>query len=449
MDRSRWIHAINRFGFGATEVELDSWSGKTFRDYVQFQKSEPLQFDLSYYEDFDVDELKSVDKKEMRRKLASTMNKISSEWIHLMISSPYGLHEKLNLFWHDHFACEIKNPLLARNFTNTIREHAMGNFRDLLIGVSKSGGMIDYLNLKQNRKGKPNENFARELCELFTLGQGNIYTEQDIKEIARAFTGWSRRTKGGFHFRKRLHDRGQKNILGRKGKFTGEDVIDLILEHKDCARFICGKIYKTFIHPARDELRINEMTDVFYSSDYSIGALIEYIGERDWFYNDSNKMTIIKSPIEFIVSMGRQFNIKCDKTASWTQYQRLFNQILFRPPSVAGWKKDKEWINSNSLALRLRTPSIVLTGGDVEVYARPDYDSNPMDDSRRMTGRLFKGITGDWSFFRKMNPDIDEVTLFFNDKLSRQSSALLQENIDRSDDYKTLLLMSIPEYQLT
>ncbi len=449
MDQSKWIHAINRFGFGGTEKELESWRGKDFQDYVEYQKSELLQTDLSYYEDIDLNDLKTMDRKEMRMKTMKTIGKLSEDWIDLMISSSYGLHEKMNMFWHDHFACEIKNPLLARNFTNLIRKHAIGNFRDLLLGVSQSAGMIDYLNLKQNKKRKPNENFARELCELFTLGQGNVYTENDIKEIARAFTGWSRKLKGEFVFRKKFHDKGHKEILGKKGTFTGEEVIDIILERKECARFICSKFYKAFVNPEPDTSAIDEMADVFYDSDYSISTLITYIGESDWFYEEKNKMTIIKSPLELIAGIGRQFNIKSKNTNSWTQYQRLNNQILFRPPSVAGWKKDKEWINSNSLALRLRIPSIVLSGGDVEMYSKPDYDADPMDDSKRISGRLFKGISGDWSYFRKMNPDIDEVTLFFNDKLSEQSRTLLAENKDKTDDYKTLLLMSIPEYQLS
>ena len=163
--------------------------------------------------------------------------------------------------------------------------------------------MSKYLNNRQNVKERPNENFARELMELFTLGVGN-YTEKDIKESARAFSGWSFKNNGDFFLRKQKHDYEEKTFFGKTGHFNGDDIIDIILEQKQCAKFICTKVYKYFINPNVDEDRLEEITTLFYK-DYNIEKLMQHIFTSDWFYNKENIGAKIKSPIELLVGIHR------------------------------------------------------------------------------------------------------------------------------------------------
>jgi uncharacterized protein (DUF1800 family) len=180
---------------------------------------------------------------------------------------------------------------------HVIRQNALGSFRTLLHGVSKSAAMLKFLNAQQNRKDHPNENFAREVMELFTLGRGN-YTENDIKEAARAFTGWSANLQGDFVFRRFQHDNGSKTVLGKTGNFTGEDVLDILLEKKGTAAYITQKIYRFFVNEAVDKEKADWLSARFYQSDYNIGQLMKDIFTSDWFYEAKNIGTRIKSPIE-------------------------------------------------------------------------------------------------------------------------------------------------------
>ena len=176
-------------------------------------------------------------KKRIRQQSRDGLRKLNLTWFNEMISSPAQLREKMSLFWHGHFACRDINIFHQQLLLDDIRNHALGNFGDLLKAVSKSPAMLGFLNNQQNRKGHPNENFAREVMELFTMGRGN-YSEQDIKEAARAFTGWGFNLKGEFVFRQFQHDTGSKTILGKTGHFDGDDVLNLLLEQKQTARFI-------------------------------------------------------------------------------------------------------------------------------------------------------------------------------------------------------------------
>src|SRR5665213_402250 len=168
-------------------------------------------------------------------------------WVNQMSITDRPLQEKMTLFWHNHFACRTINAWFAQQLNNIQRENALGNFRTLLVQVSESPAMLQFLNNQQNHKGHPNENFARELMELFTIGRGN-YTETDIKESARAFTGWGFKPGGEFVMREFFHDDGQKTFIGKAGNFTGDDIINMLLEKKETARFISNKLYKYLVN---------------------------------------------------------------------------------------------------------------------------------------------------------------------------------------------------------
>jgi uncharacterized protein (DUF1800 family) len=187
------------------------------------------------------------------------------------------LLEKMTLFWHGHFACTIKVGMLAAQQLNSIQQHALGNFRDLVLAIARDPSMIRFLNNQQNKKRQPNENFARELMELFTIGRG-FYTENDVKEAARAFTGWSSNLSGEYVFRERQHDFGEKRFMNKRGNFDGTDIIDILLERRETAHFITKKIYQYFVNEKVNERRLEQLAAGFYDKNYDIKWLMQTIG---------------------------------------------------------------------------------------------------------------------------------------------------------------------------
>ena len=342
---------------------------------------------------------------------------------------------------------------------NIVRENALGNFGDLLREVSKSPAMLSFLNNQQNKKQHPNENFAREVMELFTVGRGN-YTENDIKEGARAFTGWGFNLQGEFVNRPFLHDTGNKTFLGKTGNFDGDDIIDILLEQKQTAKYITQKLYKYFVNDTPEPAKIELLANRFYQSGYDIKKLMTDVYTSDWFYNDKNIGTRIKSPVELLVGIRRLIPMELERPEMQLLFERALGQILFYPPNVAGWPGGKNWIDSSALMLRMRIPQI-LTNAD-------DFAVKPKDDDDTMMG--MEGVdakakakqvnaTVDWDAVAKvfdktpkenLMQRISDVVLQTKSKIS---PGILDRYVDKQarDVYiKTTMveLMSTPEYQL-
>ena len=223
----------------------------------------------------------------VQQKQRDGIRSLNLSWMEEMVHSNAQLREKMAFFWHNHFACRNINIFYQQQLLHVLRTHALGRFKDLLYEVSKSAAMLQFLNAAQNRKGKPNENFAREVMELFTMGRGH-YTENDIKEAARAFTGWSANARGEFIFRPGQHDSGKKTILSHTQNFTGEEVLELLLQQKQTAYFITQKIYRAFVNEAADTEKVAWLAERFYKSDYNISHLMNDIFTADWFYEEKN-----------------------------------------------------------------------------------------------------------------------------------------------------------------
>jgi uncharacterized protein (DUF1800 family) len=200
--------------------------------------------------------------------------------------------------------------------------------------------MITFLNNQQNKKNHPNENFAREVMELFTLGRGN-YTETDVKEAARAFTGWSLGPNGAFLFKPRLHDAGSKTVLGQTGNFNGDDVVDILLKMPKTANFICKKMYKFFVNENIDDARVAYLATRFFKNNYDIKKLLEDIFTSDWFYEQKNIGAKIKSPIELLAGIRRYIPMVMDNDEVQLLFQKVLGQILFYPPKCSwlGWRQ--------------------------------------------------------------------------------------------------------------
>ena len=272
-----------------------------------------------------------------------------------MIATDSPMTERMTLFWHNHFTSQlpkVKWPSLMLQQNILLRHEALGNFATMLRAISKDPAMLIYLDNISNKKSHPNENFARELLELFTLGEGH-YTEQDIKEAARAFTGWTvDRKSGKFRFNPRVHDFGKKTFLGRTGRFDGDDIIDIILEQNRTAEFITGKFYRAFVSPEIDEAEVARIAAVFRKSGYEIKALMYEILTTDALKREANRELLIKSPIELVVGTLRTFETPDTMGRYLFRVTRAMGQELFNPPNVKGWPGGKAWITTGSLVER-------------------------------------------------------------------------------------------------
>ena len=387
-------------------------------------------------------------------------------WLNNMINSKAQLREKLTFFWHGHFACRSRNAMYSQDIFNIIRENALGNFGDMLRAVSKSPAMLQFLNNQQNRKGHPNENFAREVMELFTLGRGN-YTENDVKEAARAFTGWAFDKDGTFDFKKKVHDAESKTILGQTGNYDGDDVLNILLKNPQTANFICKKMYKFFVNEKVDDANVQYLAKRFFKNNYDIKKLLEDIFTSDWFYDEKNIGTKIKSPVELMVGIRRFLPLTMDNDDAQLLFQRVLGQILFYPPNVAGWPSGKSWIDSSTLMVRLQIPQALSSKDAIEIKPKSDDDTNmgiTEEKKMRIGKRAVFSKTGassviDWKVIEnifaktarpKLASTIIDSLLQTKGRIADNVLANYFNNESRENFIKSVVVnvMSTPEYQL-
>ncbi|MDO7884491.1 DUF1800 domain-containing protein [Hymenobacter cheonanensis] len=316
-------------------------------------------------------DLTPAQRKLQNESIRASFISMSTAWMDKMATSPGQLREKVALFWHGHFACRTRRPDDSLALLNTIREKALGKFPDLLLAVSREPAMLQFLNNQQNRKEHPNENFAREVMELFTLGRGN-YTENDVKEAARAFTGWGYDAQSRFVFRERQHDAGPKTLLGQTGSWGGEDALRIILEQPAAATFIVTKMYRFFVNDVPDPAHIAPLAAAFRKSGYDVSDLLERMFSADWFYAPQNTGSLIKSPVALVAGLRRTLNLEVANDKQLLGYQKALGQTLFMPPNVAGWPGGRAWIDSSSLLLRLQLPSILFKNAEFAVRLKDD-----------------------------------------------------------------------------
>lgn len=275
-------------------------------------------------------------------------------WGNRMVATPRPLEEKLTLFWHGHFATEqekVRDYRLLLKQLDMLRANASGNFRNLLIGIGQDPAMLIYLDNRKNIKGHANENFAREIMELFALGVGN-YTEDDIKEAARAFTGWTN-VGPEFMIKPELHDAGEKTVLGKTGNFDGEDVVDILLEQKVCAEFISAKLYRFFVREDLSAELNAKLAASLRASNYEFKPLLRAIFLSKDFYSPASCGTHIKSPTEFLVSTYRKLGLtEIPGTPQFNVAAARLGQDLGNPPNVAGWDGGRSWLNPSTLLER-------------------------------------------------------------------------------------------------
>lgn len=444
-------HLYSRFGFGLgpKEPNFSDNLGKAVRHL--FSSSRKYQA-LEFIDDVRPD---NRDSAPLRVLLATIKSKkdvyaLNAAWLKNMTKTSSVLREQMTLFWHDHFATNVAFGILMQEQNNLIRNHALGSFREMLHDMARNPAMILYLNNQQNRKRAPNENFAREVMELFSLGEGH-YTEKDIKEAARTFTGWHVNNIGRFEFNESQHDFEEKTIFGKTGNFNGEEVIDMLLDKPQTARYICRKMYAYFVNPIVDEEVVDVLSDVFYKSDYDISKLLEAIVGSSWFYEKQNHGVIVKSPTQLIVQVSRLTGLEFKKKKMLVDLQKSMGQVLFFPPNVAGWNGGLNWIDSSTMLERLKFPMECLDKSGFKYFDSGDETFSEFEAKNYR--RKFKT---DWSRLEKHNKSEIKLNHFVNLLIRCPQDNIDLEYIVSGAQTKgglelkkvVIALMSLPEFQL-
>jgi hypothetical protein len=342
-------------------------------------------------------------------------------WANRMLTTRRPLEEKLTLFWHGHFATgenKVRDYRMMLQQNEMLRARASGPFRDLLVGILKDPAMLVYLDNGENIKAHPNENFGRELLELFTMGVGN-YTEGDVREAARAFTGWTNDVLA-FKFDRELHDFGDKTFLGRTGPFDGEDIIDAILAQRVTAEFVAAKIYRFFVREEIDDALEAELGRTYRTNGYQLKPILKRIFLSKDFYSPPAVATQIKSPVHLVVSTYRKLSLtEVPTIPDFGRMTRGLGQQLFDPPNVAGWAGGRTWITPSTLMSRGNVFRDVLFP-DVESFRPPDRTMSATDS--RVGQRIAQGM----SMTEATREEVDEKTMAESNMM-----------IERDEDYNT------------
>jgi uncharacterized protein (DUF1800 family) len=310
-------------------------------------------------------QMSEAERKELRRTIVMRAVELRAWWYREMAATPSPLTEHMTLFWSNHFTSSLQKvrwPQFIYRQNVLLRREALGNFGKMLHDIARDPAMIVYLDNATNHKGKPNENFARELLELFTLGEGH-YTERDIKEAARAFTGWSiDRETGEFRFYPRLHDDGEKTFMGVTGRLDGDDVIDIVLRQPRTAEHIAEKMWREFVSDAPDRAEIAAIADRFRASNYDIKTLVAATLMTPSFRGAANRGVLVKSPVELMVGTMRLFDAGALDGETLARIGRRLGQDLMNPPNVKGWPGGEAWITADTLLVRQQLLTRVAAG---------------------------------------------------------------------------------------
>jgi uncharacterized protein (DUF1800 family) len=385
----KMAHLYRRAGFGATAAELraamDRGLDATLESLINYESvEEDVELKLAQLNPpLDLSKLKDL----------------QTWWLFRMLNTRRPLLEKMTFFWHNHFATAISKVddaglMLQQN--QVLRANALGNFRLMLINVARDPAMLIWLDGNLNRKGAPNENFARELMELFTMGIGN-YTERDVKEAARAFTGWQflkDRTTGATTFFRNdsQHDSGNKTVLGKTGNLDGVDVLDLLVAREATARFIATKLFKFFIHDSPTPDQVEPFAQIYLQQNNEIRPVVRAILTSDLFWSEEAYLAKVKSPVEFVIGALKQISPDAN-IASVSAETVKMGQELFNPPTVKGWDGGASWINSATMLARMNfVNNLALTRGSTGVNPAAIVSQNGLKSPEQIVDFLAQSL---------------------------------------------------------
>jgi hypothetical protein len=343
-DHRRLCHLLRRGALAVSPQRLDAFAGKAPGEVVD----ELMGYDPS--DDRPYDELL----KGLSGSLSPIYNADDAQkwWLMRMLDTPRPLQERVALFWHNHFATstgKVRQSALVSRQIDLFRRQGLGNFRELLLAVTKDPAMLLWLDGSKNKRGRPNENYAREVMELFTLGIGH-YTEKDVQELARALTGYQVLDEA-VEFFPAAFDDGAKTILGKTANFNAESAVDLLLEQPAAPRFVAWKLLKEFVHPQPEEAHVGHYAGRLRHYAWEIKPVLREILTSRLFFSDWAYGSKIKSPCELVVGTMLALETRRDAALA-RQAMNNMGQALLAPPSVKGWDGEELWINANTILQR-------------------------------------------------------------------------------------------------
>lgn len=475
-------HLLRRTGFAPRSDEIDAIAGLTLAEMVD----RVMDFGAAD----DVDEVLAslgVDPLENPQEAGRW-------WALRMVHSTRPMLERMTLFWHDHFATaihKVKDPWLMLGQNELLREMALGNFRDLVLATAKDPAMLVWLDNRLNVKGSPNENYARELMELHTTGPG-IYTEDDVKEAARAFTGWGlirenqqefraklqelqqqladdTLTNGErrmllaeiaklerdyplvFHFFPGQHDYGEKTFLGETGPWDGDDIIDILVKQDACADFVCRKLYSHFVGAEPTDGTMNVLKATYFDSEYELRPVVREIVLSRPFFSDEAYRARIKSPAEFVAGSARALGAETNGFGL-TYAMAGLGQQLFDPPNPAGWPGGLAWINSNTVITRSNTAMAISAArgkGGADAYG--SIDPAALIGDAEEAGEIVERLVDLLLDGNVTNADLNAMVEYLHTGAggSYEEFDLSDKSVDEKVRGLVYLILSSPLYQLS
>ncbi|MGH7244284.1 MAG: DUF1800 domain-containing protein [Phycisphaerales bacterium] len=484
-------HLLWRAGFGGTPIQIQtlaSWGPQKAVEYVIDPANAPEDkpradlFDKNIMREQTAEERKAYQQArqrqdedalakfrvEQQRRQGQDRQQISEVqrwWLKRMIETARPLEERMVLFWHGHFATSyrtIENSFHMYLQNEMFRKHALGNFGDLLYGIIRDPAMLKYLNNDTSRKGKANENLAREIMELFSLGIGG-YTETDIKEGARSLTGYTFKDDD-FVFEKNNHDGGSKTILGRTGAFDGDAFVKIILEQQGVSRLITRKIYHNFCAelppleragyddlPGPQQAALRDLSSTFTSSKYELKPVLRRLFLSQHFYDDKIMNEQIKGPTQLVVGAVRSLDTPVRDLSILNDALDLMGQNLLFPPSVKGWDGGRSWINTSTLFVRQNIMAFLLTGKKPRGY---DANADEMKfDPMPLLAEMAKASPGSEKDPAAVADYLLRLTIGTTPQQSKEALASLAAKAGGGVTRELvigylLLITAMPEYQL-
>jgi len=405
-DLQKAAHLLNRAGFGGTPDEIKAFCELGFEHAVQLVLDGPddsTQFPKPVWAQpqnllqlhNQMMTLTPDEKKEMQQEIQKQYRQddldLINWWLSRMRYSPNPFREKMTLFWHGHFAtsvAKVRDSYLMWLQNEMLREHAYGNFGLMVKAISRDPAMLIWLDTRESKKDHPNENFAREVMELFTLGIGN-YTENDVQQGAKAFTGYRIDPRDEtFRYAPFQHDESVKQFLGRTGPFTGDDVIDIILDQPACARFITRKLWTFYAYEDPDPQLVEALASNFRGSSYEIRPLMNTLFRSAEFYSPDAVRSQIKSPVQWVIQTSKVLETPLPRPQVTVNALRQLGQVPFAPPNVKGWDGGRAWITTSTLLYRYNMANFAIGNGTLHIepvkkVANPNAMAGPVSYDAR------------------------------------------------------------------
>jgi uncharacterized protein (DUF1800 family) len=455
-------HLLRRAGFGGTPEDVRRYAGmpigSAVESLVRFPSTAALpapddvyspvallsQYGAAGLRALGPDQRKAINR-EIRRNGTQSTLALQLWWLNRMLATPAPLQEKMTLYFHGHFTSTVMqkgvSPAMILNQNQLFRENALGNLRELTRAVSKDPAMLVFLDNDANFKAHPNENYARELMELFTLGVDN-YSEEDVRNSARAWTGWRyNRFTETAAFEPRFHDDGVKTFLGRTGNLNGDDVVNVIFDQPQCARFFAASLLNNFVYNDPEPELVDGVAQLLRRHDFELAPVMSAILRSDVFYSERAYRALVKSPVEFVVGTYRTLGTPQIGAAVLPQLREM-GQVLFYPPNVAGWPGGSNWLTSDTMIARQNF--LKRTMNSQTIAQSPWLSTLPMQARGASHALVTAILQGDAAAASLL-----ELDGYLSGAGTSALAALTPENYPERISGAAYLTMAMPAYQLS